>query len=37
MFFPLPIFMLVGLYWVRWWAIKPAKTLIEALRASEDL
>jgi hypothetical protein len=37
MFFPLPIFMLVGLYWVRWWAIKPSKTLIEALRASEDL
>jgi hypothetical protein len=37
MFFPLPIIMLVGLYWVRWWAIKPAKTLIEALRASEAL
>ena len=37
MFFPLPFFILLGLYWVRWWAIKPAKTLIEALRASEDL
>jgi hypothetical protein len=22
-FFPLPIFLLIGLYWVRWWAVRP--------------
>lgn len=35
MFFPLPLFVLVGLYWVRWWAIRPARLLIERLRESE--
>jgi hypothetical protein len=24
-FFALPIFMLIGLYWVRWWAIRPPR------------
>lgn len=23
MFFPLPLFMLITLYWVRWWAVEP--------------
>jgi hypothetical protein len=23
MFFPLPLILLIGLYWVRWWAMKP--------------
>lgn len=23
MFFPLPVILLIGLYWVRWWALKP--------------
>ena len=36
MFLPLPLFLLIGLYWVRWWAIKPAKLLIEALRSSDE-
>ncbi|MEK6220977.1 MAG: DUF2029 domain-containing protein [Chloroflexota bacterium] len=25
MFFPLPLLLLFGLYWVRWWAIKPRR------------
>ncbi|MFU8773846.1 MAG: glycosyltransferase 87 family protein, partial [Anaerolineales bacterium] len=36
MFFPLPAFLLVGLYWVRWWAIKPNRFLIDALRSYES-
>lgn len=36
MFIPLPLLLLIGLYWVRWWAIKPPKLLIEALRSSEQ-
>lgn len=36
MFFPLPIFLLVTLYWVRWWAIRPSHLLAEDLRAYED-
>jgi hypothetical protein len=33
--FPLPAILLVGLYWVRWWAIRPRRMLIEELRISE--
>lgn len=33
MFFPLPLFLLIGLYWVRWWATRPRRTLAEALKA----
>ncbi len=33
--FPLPALLLIGLYWVRWWAIKPRRLLIEELRLSE--
>ena len=36
MFFPLPLFLLVTLYWVRWWAIQPRQLLVEELRAYED-
>ena len=35
MFFPLPILILIGLFWVRWWAIRPAKLLVEALKAGD--
>ncbi len=35
MFFPLPAFSLIGLYWVRWWAIRPPRLLIEMLRESQ--
>ncbi len=33
--FPLPLILLLGLYWVRWWAIKPRRLLIEDLRLNE--
>jgi hypothetical protein len=36
MFFPLPIFLLVTLYWVRWWVIRPSHLPVEDLRAYED-
>ena len=36
MFFPLPMFLLITLYWVRWWAIQPRQLLVEELRAYED-
>lgn len=36
MFFPLPLFLLITLYWVRWWAIKPRRLLVEELRSYED-
>jgi hypothetical protein len=32
---PLPLILLIGLYWVRWWAIKPKRLLIEELRLGE--
>jgi hypothetical protein len=27
MFIPMPLFVLVGLFWVRWWIIRPTRTL----------
>lgn len=36
MFFPLPLFLLITLYWVRWWAIKPRRLMVEELRSYED-
>ena len=32
---PLPLILLIGLFWVRWWAIKPKRLLIEELRLGE--
>jgi hypothetical protein len=37
MYFPLPLFLLVVLYWVRWWAIRPQKTFIEQMKIIEKL
>ncbi len=34
--FPLPLFLLIGLYWVRWWAIHPKRLLVDELRDSEN-
>jgi Gpi18-like mannosyltransferase len=31
MYIPLPFLCLVGLWWVRWWAVKPPRTLYEEL------
>ncbi|UCD98677.1 MAG: DUF2029 domain-containing protein [Chloroflexota bacterium] len=36
MFFPLPIFLLLTLYWVRWWAINPRRLMVDDLRAYEE-
>jgi len=35
--FPLPFLLLIGLVWVRWWAIRPERMLIEDLRFSEPI
>ena len=32
---PLPLILLFSLYWVRWWAVKPKRLLIEELRLGE--
>lgn len=32
MFFPLPVFLLIGLYWVRWWVLRPEQPLLDRLR-----
>jgi hypothetical protein len=34
MFFPLPVFLLLILYWVRWWAISPQRLFLDSFRAS---
>lgn len=31
LFFLLPVFLLAGLYWVRWWAIRPPRLLLEEI------
>lgn len=31
LFFPLPIFLFISLYWVRWWAVRPQPTWISSL------
>lgn len=36
MFLPLPGFLLIGLYWVRWWALRPSPLLVEELRAFDE-
>lgn len=36
MFFPVPTFLLLMLYWVRWWAIHPRRLLVDELRAYEE-
>jgi hypothetical protein len=33
---PLPLILLIGLYWVRWWALKPRRLLIEELKLVES-
>jgi len=29
MFIPLPAFLLIGLYWVKWWIVRPARLALE--------
>lgn len=33
---PLPLALLIGLYWVRWWVIKTRRLLVEELKLSES-
>jgi len=33
MFFPLPAFLFLTLYWVRWWAVQPPNLWYESLEA----
>ncbi len=33
---PLPLVVALGLYWVRWWAIKPRRLLVEELKLGES-
>jgi hypothetical protein len=35
MIFPVPLLLLIGLFWVRWWTIRPKRLLIDELRDSE--
>lgn len=35
MFFPLPALLLILLYWVRWWAIRPPKVLFDRIAEKE--
>jgi hypothetical protein len=31
MYLPLPFFSLLGLWWIRWWAIRPPRLMMEEL------
>ncbi len=35
MFFPLPVFLLIGLYWVRWWVLRPEQPLLDRIRLAQ--
>lgn len=35
MFFPLPFMLIIGLYWIRWWLIRPPRMSIEEIRLAE--
>jgi hypothetical protein len=35
LFFPLPLFLFFGLYWVRWWAIRSTQPYFDQLRSAE--
>jgi hypothetical protein len=37
LFFPVPLFLLIALYWIRWWAIRPSRLAVEALRAFDEM
>ncbi len=34
--FPLPFMLLVSLFWVRWWAVRPPRLMVEELRSLEN-
>ena len=36
LFLPLPAYLLVTLYWIRWWAVSPPATLYEPIAADDE-
>ena len=36
LFFPLPVYLIIALYWVRWWALRPPRVLIDQLRSLKE-
>jgi hypothetical protein len=32
MFFPLPVFLVACLYWIRWWVLRPEQPLMDRWR-----
>ena len=34
MFFPLPVFLLIGFYWIRWWILRPERPLMDQWRST---
>jgi hypothetical protein len=37
MFFPFPLFMIIGLYWVRWWFTRPPRVYLDQLRQMQGI
>jgi hypothetical protein len=36
MFFPFPLLVFLGLYWIRWWAVSPVRVLVDSLKIVEN-
>ena len=36
MFFPLPVFLVLSLYWIRWWSVRTSRPLFDELRFSRN-
>lgn len=36
LFFPLPIFLFISMYWVRWWAIQPPSVWLDLISSQEN-
>jgi hypothetical protein len=34
---PLPVFTFLGLYWIRWWALRPQRFYVNEMRAREEI
>jgi len=36
LFFQLPVYLILTLYWLRWWAIRPPRVLLDQLRSLQE-
>ncbi len=36
LFFPVPIYLVMALYWLRWWAIRPPRVFIDQIHSLQD-